>query len=318
MINNTSATQEPTVAASKHRLSWVQRLPLIPIFGLQFIGVLIVLFALWRTPTVVANVRDAWTRPTADTSLAKEGSIVLSVVYGVGVTMFGAGRRLLQWFRGQMVLMEQFPDQPWMYRRDWREKKIVLTNRTAKIIAVIGSVLLLAAIPLLQIPAANVSWFNVVSLGMVIIWLAFLRILWLNRHWNQSELQLLTLPGEIGGKFEAVVLIPAIKPLPTELRIVLQCVQCSRRSTASDSILWRSMRTRQTSECRLSDPEITTPLDREWLRVPVSFQIPEDGPEPFNVQRRIFWQLTVRPNEKIPMQEAWFEVPVFRKRPRIP
>ncbi len=316
MNSNTSATEESAVAASKDRLSWVQRLPLIPIFGLQFIGVLIVLFAVWRTPTVVANVRDAWTRATSDTSLAKEGSIVLSIVYGVGVTMFVAGRRLLRWFRGQMVLMEQFPDQPWMYRRDWREKKTVLTNRTATIIAVIGSVQLLLAIPFVQIPAANVSWLNVVSLGMVIIWFAFLRILWLNRHWNQSELQLLTLPGEIGGIFQAVVLIPAVKPLPTELRIELQCVRHRRRSTVPATILWRSMRIRPTSECRLSDPDITTPSDRVWLRVPVSFQIPTDGLEPFNAQRRIFWQLTVRPNEKIHMHEACFEVPVFHNRPR--
>jgi hypothetical protein len=297
MPENERVQNESVATSAGHRLSWDQRFPLIPISGLIILGVLIVVFGLWRTPTVVANVWDAWNHPSANQSLAKEGSLVLSIVYLTGLTMIGLGCRTLRWFRSQMAVMEQFPNQPWMYRRNWREKKIVLTNRSALVIAIAGTPLLLVVLPFL------------------IFWLPFLRILWLNRHWNRSQLELITLPGRIGGQFEATVFIPAVKPLPAELRVVLQCVCLSRRTTAPDEVLWKTSRKLAVRDCLTGNSENSDNQSSgdigEHLRVPVSFQIPEEGPLPFNARRRIFWQLIVRPEEKIPMQEAWFEVPVY-------
>lgn len=288
-------------------------LTLIPIFALLVFGVLIVVFAIWRTPTVAANIKEVWLDSRIDRSLAKEGAIVLTVVYAIGTLMFAVGLRLHWWFRQLTKLMTEFPGQPWMYRRDWREGRIVLSNRSAIIVAAAGTLFLaFVVIPLFRVLSSNAPFLKIVSAAFVIFWLLFVRILWINRHWNQSILELRTLPGRIGGTFEAVALIPARKPLPTTVKAKLTCLQYSKRPSGLSNTIWVSAQTLPVTLSPATEFQGDRSVSEEQIiRVPLIFEIPANGPLPFNRRRRIFWQLTVSPSEPGTLLEAWFEVPVY-------
>lgn len=288
-------------------------LTLIPICGLLVLGVLIVLFAIWRTPTVAANIKEVWLDTLIDRSLAKEGAIVLTVVYTVGILMLVVGLRLHRWFRQLTKLMAEFPGQPWMYRRDWRDGRIVLSNRSAIVVTAAGTLFLgFVAIPLFRVLSSNAPFLKIVSAAFVIFWLLFVRILWINRHWNRSILELRTLPGRIGGTFEAVAFIPARKPFPSTVKARLTCLQYSGRRSGVSNTIWISAQTLPVTLSPATEfPGEHAGSEEQIIRVPLIFQIPADGPLPFNRRRRIFWQLTISPSEPGTLLEAWFEVPVY-------
>ena len=98
----------------------------------------------------------------------------------------------------------RFPEQPWLWKRVWDERRIRLSNCTSIAICVASlGIFAFVIVPVglwmkSQRPDAPV-YIGLSLLGLFL--LALVRVAWLNRRWGRSELEILTLPGVIGGPF---------------------------------------------------------------------------------------------------------------------
>jgi hypothetical protein len=244
--------------------------------------------------------------------------------------------------------MRQYPNEPWMWQADWADKMIRLSNRSAIWIGVLSAAFYgLVLIPLgIYLASLKNAWVVYSFLGAIGFFLLILsRILWVNRLWNRSILQLDTLPGVIGGHFAGVATIPESLPNGTVLRVTLRCDVTRSSSTHADgredlvdavigtqrsSNSHSSLQTTTIFEdhCRVTVKSTTDTAQTSvpGTMLPISFQIPNDLPssgkqsvspsnDPFS-QTRIrdycHWRVQIRLEQTHKLHEVLFEVPVFR------
>jgi hypothetical protein len=152
--------------------------------------------------------------------------------------------------------------------------------------------------------------------------LALMRMTWLNRRWGRSELEILTLPGVIGGPFRGTVTLSEALPEGTALRVTLNCFRhrtvrmdpSGDRESTTD-VIWQDQRILVTA-LAMSRPD--------GVAIPCSFAIPY-GCEPTSLDTIGFssapasdehisfhWQLSVGMKDPLDLREATFEIPVFR------
>jgi hypothetical protein len=153
---------------------------------------------------------------------------------GLGVALIVALELTLRRERIMRARVLRFPEEPWLWNPKWAERRIRLSypKAVAGYLAAFGVCAFVIA-PVLfwmawHIPAAPP--FVYIFLGVMGLFLLVpLRIDWLNRRWRRSELEILTLPGVIGGPFRGMVTIPESFPDGTTFRVTLKCT-CRRTS----------------------------------------------------------------------------------------
>jgi len=263
---------------------------------------------------------------------------------GLGVALFVGLELILRQGRMTYARSLRFPEQPWLWKPMWAERRMGVTaisanwsvtvagrvkafrlsNHTAvasclAMLGVYGFVILPVGLWMVsQQPAAFVYGF----LGMLgVLLLALMRMTWLNRRWGRSELEILTLPGVIGGPFRGTVIIRESFPEGTTFRVTLKCIrQTSYRTEDADSV----------TETIWQDQKIllkSLPMDRpNAVAIPCYFAIPFSceptslntitfSPSPDSEQDKvvsIHWQLSVGMKDTLDVPQATFEVPVFR------
>ena len=239
--------------------------------------------------------------------------------------------------------MRQNPEQPWMWQSDWAEKSIRLSNRAALWITIIstalyGLVVAPLGIYLASLKNATLVYSFVGAVGCFL--LIFFRLLWVNHRWNRSRMQLETLPGVIGGRFEGVVTIPESIPEGTVLRVALRCDMTRSARTSSDArkdlvdLAIGMERSRNGSsslqtETLYEDSRLftvtRTSLESAATVLPVSFQIPgglpssgkqlpkaSDGlPLRTRINDHCNWRVRIKPEQTSDLREILFEVPIF-------
>src|SRR5262249_58827333 len=96
------------------------------------------------------------------------------------------------------------------WKRLWAERRIRLSNRTPVAICLAAlCVFAFVIVPVglwmkSKMPDAPIY----IGLGVLgLFLLALLRMTWLNRRWGRSELEMLTLPGVIGGPLRGTVIL---------------------------------------------------------------------------------------------------------------
>ncbi|ADG67713.1 hypothetical protein Plim_1883 [Planctopirus limnophila DSM 3776] len=239
--------------------------------------------------------------------------------------------------------MRQYPDQPWMWRSDWAAKLIRLSNHKAILVTVISSALYGLIVAPMGIYLASVKNATLVYsfLGAVgFFLLIFVRLLWVNRRWNCSSIELETLPGVIGGRFEGVVSIPESIPDGTVMRIALRCQMTRSTRSSSDrredlfdiaTGMKRSGNGQSSSQTQTIYEDvclftiIRNSLGSAATVLPVSFLIPEklpsSGKQPLlasdglshrtRINDYCDWQVQVRHEQTSDLREIVFEVPIF-------
>jgi hypothetical protein len=239
--------------------------------------------------------------------------------------------------------MRQYPEQPWLWQSDWAAKSIRLSNHVTLWVTLISSALYGLVVAPLGIYLASLKNATLVYsfLGAVGCFLLILfRLLWVNHRWNRSRMQLETLPGVIGGRFEGVVTIPESIPEGTILRIALRCdmTRSARTSPhAREDLVDLAIgmeRSRNASsslqtETLYEDSRLftvaRTSLESPVTVLPVSFQIPgglpssgkqlppaSDGlPLRTRINDHCNWRIRIKPDQKSDVREILFEVPIF-------
>jgi hypothetical protein len=244
---------------------------------------------------------------------------------GMGVAVLVGLELLLR--RGQRThaRLLRFPEQPWLWDPMWAEGRVRLSNFAPALICLAafgGFVFVILPVGLwmkAQKPAAPIG----IGLGVLGLFvLALVRMAWLNRYWNRSELELLTLPGVIGGPFRATVLLSESLPAGTALRVTLNCIRTRTvrmrpsgdRQSTTDTI-WQDQKILVTA---------ASMSRREGVAIPCAFAIPlscqptsldtlgfssEQDPDD---HVSIRWQLSVAMKDPTDVRSAAFAVPVFR------
>ncbi len=239
--------------------------------------------------------------------------------------------------------MRQYPDQPWMWQVDWAEKSIRLSNHKTLWVTIIASALYgLVVVPMgiyfASLKNATLVYLFVGAVGCFL--LIFFRLLWVNHRWNRSSIQLETLPGVIGGRFEGVVTIPESIPEGTVMRIALRCDMTRSTRSSPDGredlvdMVTGMERSRNGQSSSLTQTiyedirQLTvtrTSLEPAATVLPVSFQIPgklpSSGKQPLlasdglsnrtRINDYCDWRVQVRHEQKSDLREIIFEVPIF-------
>jgi hypothetical protein len=147
---------------------------------------------------------------------------------GLGVALIVGLELLLRHGRVTHARSLRFAEQPWLWRPEWAKRRIRLSNRKVvaaclAALAVFGLVMVPVGLWMASQKAATVVY---VFLGLTgTLLLAVMRMVWLNRRWGRSELEILTLPGVIGGPFRGTVLLSEALPEGTALRVTLKCTR---------------------------------------------------------------------------------------------
>ncbi len=245
--------------------------------------------------------------------------LLFSLLFGgAGFGLMGAalyGNRVL---REQQALQEQYPVEPWRWRKDW-EKGVISANTKGKMVAAIifATFWNMISAPLLFVVPNEVRDGNHLALigllfplvGAILLGVAVYKVLqW--RRYGATVFEMASVPGVVGGLLQGRVRIPTMVQPEEDASITLSCV--NRRTTGSG-------KNSHTSNVILWQTEATLPrnglmLDGRETEIPVSFGIPTDrsSTDDSDSNNQILWQLGVKIATQGVDFLAEFEVPVFR------
>jgi hypothetical protein len=275
------------------------------------------------------------------------GELARLVACTCGPILFGSFVTLgLIWYvRSSFQLwkrMADFPEQPWLWRADWEDGLIRLSNNAALAFFVVATIsYLLIALPLgiylASLKNARMVYAFLAVLALFLLF--FLRMFWVNRTRNRSILQLETLPGVVGGRFSGIATVPLSFPKDTTFHVKLRCELSQRVHTPSGtrsdpiSVLTDSQNGSSRSDTQTStvyeDEKLVTPEDdtltSQSTAVRVAFEIPANLPSTGTVTevsvgqynpavrttKFYRWIIHLRLSTENELRDIVFEIPVF-------
>lgn len=232
---------------------------------------------------------------------------------GISMCIYGAaGRRRV---RRSQALVEQYPDEPWMYDPDWATGMAFQgwLDTRIRIAFAVAAYWLLMTWPMfvVMVPALSGPESLTAALGLLIPLagfgvLAYAVYLWRRRRrWGSSYLELETLPGVIGGHFRGkLAVVGDVESLLDGVELQLRCTKQVRhgKSTSTEEV-WEDKRA-------FKDMPVT--FGQARYELPVKFQVPGDCPPSSGANdASTSWKLHVRGRAPGPDLRLDFEVPVF-------
>jgi hypothetical protein len=208
-------------------------------------------------------------------------------------------------------------DQPWLLRSDWAAGRILTSSSAIVTGAVIGAIAVywnVAALPLYRKLFSSFTsdpggwkWFALFfPLAGLLLVLATIHQVMRHRRFGESELQLASTPGVIGGQLAGVVRVAKRVESADGFRVLLSCIQTTGSGKQKRELnIWQDERL--IAQPMYDDATGTT-------AIPVIFEIPYEGTETSRPKsdRNIRWRLDV--TSKLPGVDykSQFEVPVFK------
>lgn len=219
------------------------------------------------------------------------------VGFGLTTLIFVAYRKL----RDERVRAAVHPDEPWLWKADWAEGRIVSSTQVRMIVVCVIALLwnlfsvpvwLSAPVPEIENPL-SLFFLGAFVVGGALILVAIASMArW--RKYGRSVFQMASVPGVVGGPLAGVIHVPAKVQSPDGFRLTLNCL----KETGDGTIVeWQ-------------DEEIITrqiqQVDPERSAIPVLFHIPYECAETSDSQTA--WRLDVRGGD----YRVSFVVPVFK------
>ncbi|MFH1574753.1 MAG: hypothetical protein ABIG68_12270, partial [Acidobacteriota bacterium] len=229
---------------------------------------------------------------------------------------------LVAWASGQVKESEAevaaqrtaSPDQPWMWRREWAERRIEhLVPRLGLAVlwgfAAVWNAAILGAAAMIHLARGLTTEPGVVVV-LVIFGLAGVFLLTMAARatvhrlkYGRSILELRSLPGVLGGEFSGVLHAPQALAPDAELAVALDCIQRIHRAKGRDFIHleWRVEKRVAGGGGGVVPVTLALP-----------FNCPESTPDGSPDRARIEWKLRVSASTPGIDYAAVFEVPVFK------
>jgi hypothetical protein len=247
----------------------------------------------------------------------------VSLLGGAAFVAFGVGAMALAILGHRRAgnvenVMALHPDEPWLLQKAWAERRVPSrTGASAVVLALFGTVWTGISTPLVfQVPeeaarqGTPLVWLALLFpvVGVAILAAAFRAFLrW--RKFGSSVLELKTLPGVVGGRFEAVLQLSTAIDAHGGMALALECVH--KRTTGSG-------KSRSTHERILWKREQAVARDRFGMgpggtAIPVEFAVPW-GCEPTRgtgSEDEIVWRVMATADVAGVDFYARFDVPVF-------
>ncbi len=216
-------------------------------------------------------------------------------------------------------LADEFQDAPWMVRSEWAGGVIKAgRGRSVALMWVMAIFWNGVSSPILFV--FRREWengnkailigllFPLIGIGLLV---AAIRMTMQWRRFGNSELRLKTLPGRIGGVFQAQLAVPSLVSSVQQFHLRLFCV---RRTTSGSG---KNRRTREEllwEDERVAPKQVLT-YESTGICVPVHFRVPADQPESMAGNPAIVWRLEAKASLPGVDFEEKFEVPVFNTEP---
>ena len=242
---------------------------------------------------------------------------------GVGFGLIVYGRYASRKSAEEDALQQLHPDEPWMWRPDWAQGRVLGANKQTMVFTWAFAVFwnLISAPLLFQVPKEVIEkdnklallglMFPVIGLGLL-VWAVRATLRW--RKFGASVFEMSALPGVIGGRLRGRIQT-ALQSLPESgFEIKLSCVRRINRErttggtgnrNTTEKILWQEERT--------IDPAA---LGRGYRGVsaPVEFVIPYDcePADESDPDNRVIWRLESSADVPGVDFKCSFELPVFK------
>lgn len=212
------------------------------------------------------------------------------------------------------------PDEPWMWRRDWAERRIKGSTTSAGTLVLVWIFAIVAnamSWPIVFLIPDELDEGNTLMLLGLMFPLAALAVLALalykslqRRRFGRSALHLETLPGQIGGSLRATLRVPRAFHPEKGFTVTLTCIERKwyldddNSQSSTDTTLW-------STEDLLERPAIT---HDPGMIFPLEFTIPYRcrPTRPRDGDDETLWQVQVHADLPGVDYSERFEVPVFR------
>ena len=236
-----------------------------------------------------------------------------SVGYGLIAASVFSGRTESE----SSKLRTEFPNQPWMHRKDWKEKKLVYSARTTMLVSVILALVVNSmALPILLIIPEEVFvkghygmlfllLFNALGAGFLVFAYRATAV-W--KKFGSSLFELTTLPALPGRSLEgALIVSDALREQASTVQGTLKCVSAFTSGSGKN---------RRTSTTELYSMVKDFPLVRipQGSGAQVKFDIPAQcqTSSPLASNPRISWNLEFKAEVPGVNYTSNFEIPVFQ------
>lgn len=306
-----------------------QKLTIGAWIGLILIHALFVILALMGLLVLTAGLRQL--------SLGEIPlfAAILTTLMGGVISALGFGFFYLRyvkqplWDANKKRLEELYPGQPWMLRKDWRERRVVYTELGLVIFLWVWSIGWCGGISLIArvnhdkiLKALAESYWNyalaflLVGAGVLGLWFAVGATL---RFWRygRSVLRLDTLPAFAGNRFRGTVTTHLPSRTKNPLKVELVCENLRWITSGTGENRRTELKTEKLRRVEASIAPTSMLATRTGVSFPVEIGVPADAPEVSRDSEGngIRWTLhisTIGPAD--PSFSCGFEIPVYRRR----
>ncbi len=214
------------------------------------------------------------------------------------------------------VLAERVPEHPWKWREDWASGVVRADRSLAMAALLLAGFWNLIAFPLAicVVPAALRQGQYLALLALLFPAVGVVFAVWAVREtvrrvlFGGAALELVTVPGVIGGKLAGVIRVPRKVEAADGFHLTLKCARTVSKETSDgrsteEIVLWEDVQT------------IAVDAERDPTRtaVPVLFAVPHDQPQSNpDAADPVAWRLELSADNPGIDLAVRFEVPVFR------
>jgi hypothetical protein len=207
------------------------------------------------------------------------------------------------------TLQARHPKEPWLWRRDWAEKRVRHSHRRDGVALLLfalvwnGVCAAIAYVAFTGEGASPIKWVLLIfaPFGLLLLWGA-IRSMSAGFRWPHATLLLNLVPQPLGRTFKARVEMPAMPP--GDIWTSLTCVL--HRTPRSHETRWKEER---------QVPRASVNRTTNGCTFPVEFELPGDGEETSNLGQplEIAWTLNfaIGRDKDAPRVTGSFPIPVF-------
>ena len=296
----------------------------------QLIGLVLIVTGITNLPALSSEFSAAWDKQIWSlASIAPRLALVTGPLL-LGTVLVQGLQAYLQSAAAIAQRRKLYPKQPWLWRPEWADRHIRLSNHPLVIIVCYcWAFALLVFVPLAITFAAVkndkglTKFLSFFVGGMLLVMWAFTKQIRVNWRWSRSELKLAAVPGVIGGPLSGVILLHDVLPEGTAFRVSLICertvsrrITRSKGTTSRTDVVWQTQRILNRT-ANVDDPGITG--------LPFQFAIDYDckSTGDADLAKRtslrteyetefIHWYVTIAIRDDPRMRGVRFEVPVYR------
>ena len=211
---------------------------------------------------------------------------------------------------------KNYPDQPWMWNKKWKDGKIQSYDVATLIISWIFTIIWNGiSAPLLFKIGEEIEKNKAALFGLLFPLIGFFMLIWAVKatirwkKYGRSTIELNRMPAVTGGTFEGELIIPSEVITDSGFKMVLTCkrhiASSGSNNNSSTSMLWQ--------KDIIVNGEVRRARKR-YTTVPIYFDIPYEcmGTQRISNRENIYWDLSVDAETKGIDFHSTFEVPIFK------